>query len=43
MQSALAAAGERGGAFQTRYHRITHQRGHKNAVVAVGHQLLEIA
>ena len=30
-------------ALQARYHRVKRHRGHKKAVVAVGHQLLEIA
>lgn len=30
-------------ALQARYHRVKRHRGHKKAVVAVGHQILEIA
>ena len=43
IQSALSATRKRDCALQTRYHRIKRQRGHKKAVVAVGHQILEIA
>lgn len=43
IQSALAATRTRDCALQTRYHRVKRQRGHKKAVVAVGHQILEIA
>jgi transposase len=43
IQSALAATRKRDCALQTRYHRVKRQRGHKKAVVAVGHQILEIA
>jgi hypothetical protein len=32
-----------GSALQARYHRVARHRGHKKAVVAVGHQILEIA
>ena len=30
-------------ALQARYHRVKRHRGHKKAIVAVGHQILEIA
>lgn len=43
IQSALAATRKRDCALQTRYHRVKRQRGHKKAVIAVGHQILEIA
>jgi transposase len=43
IQSALAATRKRDCALQTRYYRVKRQRGHKKAVVAVGHQILEIA
>jgi transposase len=43
IQGALAATRKRECALQTRYHRVKRQRGHKKAVVAVGHQILEIA
>jgi transposase len=43
IQSALAATRKRDCALQTRYHRVKRQRGHKRAIVAVGHQILEIA
>jgi transposase len=43
IQSALAATRKRDCALQARYHRVKRQRGHKKAVVAVGHQILEIA
>jgi len=43
IQSALTATRKRDCALQTRYHRVKRQRGHKKAVVAVGHQILEIA
>ena len=32
-----------GSALQARYRRVARHRGHKKAVVAVGHQILEIA
>src|SRR5881397_1532995 len=43
IQTALAATRKRDSALQSRYHRVKRQRGHKKAVVAVGHQILEIA
>ena len=43
IQAALAASRAKGTALQARYLRIRRHRGHKKAVVAVGHQILEIA
>lgn len=43
IQAALGAMRTKGSALQARYHRIKRHRGHKKAVVAVGHQILEIA
>jgi len=43
IQSALAATRKKNSALQARYHRVKRHRGHKKAVVAVGHQMLEIA
>jgi transposase len=43
VQSALAATRKKGSALQARYYRVKGQRGHKKAIVAVGHQILEIA
>ena len=43
IQAALGAIHTKGCALQARYHRIKRHRGHKKAVVAVAHQLLEIA
>ena len=43
IESALAATRAKGTALQARYVRVRRHRGHKKAVVAVGHQLLEIA
>lgn len=43
IQAALAATHKKGSALQARYHRVKRHRGHKKAVVAVGHQILEIA
>ena len=43
IQAALAAARTKGTALQARYYRIKRHRGHKKAVIAVGHQILEIA
>jgi transposase len=43
IQSALGASHAKGTALQARYHRVKRHRGHKKAIVAVGHQLLEIA
>jgi transposase len=43
IQSALGASHTTASALQARYHRVKRHRGHKKAVVAVGHQILEIA
>jgi transposase len=43
IQAALGAMRTKGSALQARYHRVKRHRGHKKAVVAVGHQILEIA
>ena len=43
IQAALGAMHQQGSALQARYHRVKRHRGHKKAVVAVGHQILEIA
>lgn len=43
IQAALGAMRKKRSALQARYHRVKRQRGHKKAVVAVGHQILEIA
>lgn len=43
IQSALAATRKKNSALQARYYRVKRQRGHKKAVVAVAHQILEIA
>jgi hypothetical protein len=43
IQSALGASHTKATALQARYHRVKRHRGHKKAVVAVGHQILEIA
>jgi transposase len=43
IQAALGARNKNGSALQARYHRVKRHRGHKKAVVAVGHQILEIA
>jgi transposase len=43
IQAALAATRKKASALQARYHRVKGHRGHKKAVVAVGHQILEIA
>lgn len=43
IQGALPATRKKGSALQARYHRVKRHRGHKKAVVAVGHQMLEIA
>ena len=39
----LGAMRKNGSALQARYHRVARHRGHKKAVVAVWHQILEIA
>ncbi len=43
IQAALAATRKKNSALQARYSRVKRHRGHKKAVVAVGHQMLEIA
>lgn len=43
IQAALGATHKQGSALQARYHRVKRHRGHKKAIVAVGHQILEIA
>jgi transposase len=43
IQAGLGAIHSKGTALQARYHRVKRHRGHKKAVVAVGHQILEIA
>lgn len=43
IQAGLGAIHSQGTALQARYHRVKRHRGHKKAVVAVGHQILEIA
>ena len=43
IQAGLGASHTNGSALQARYRRVKRQRGHKRAVVAVGHQILEIA
>jgi transposase len=42
-ESALAATRANGTALQARYRRVKGHRGHKKAIVAVAHQMLEIA
>lgn len=43
VEAALACTRARGTALQARYYRVKRHRGHKKAIVAVGHQILEIA
>ena len=43
IQAALGATHTKNTALQARYQRVRRHRGHKKAVVAVGHQILEIA
>ena len=43
IESGQAAARAKQTALQARYFRVKRHRGHKKAVVAVGHQVLEIA
>ena len=43
IESALASTRTKGSALQARYLRVRRHRGHKKAIVAVGHQILEIA
>jgi len=42
VEAGLACTRARGTALQARYYRIKRHRGHKKAVIAVGHQILEI-
>ena len=43
IESGLAAARAKDTSLQSRYSRVKRNRGHKKAVLAVGHQILEIA
>jgi transposase len=43
IQAGLGAMRKNGSALQARYHRVARHQGHKKAIVAVGHQILEIA
>src|SRR4029453_490370 len=43
VQAGLGAMRKNRSALQAQYHRIKRHAGHKKAVVAVGHQILEIA
>jgi len=43
VQASLAATRKKGSALQARYQRVKRHAGHKKAIVAVGHQLPEIA
>jgi len=43
IQGGLGATRKNGSALQALYHRVKRHRGHKKAVVATGHQILEIA
>lgn len=43
IQASLGAMRTKGTALQARYYRVKRHRGHKKAVVAVAHQMLEIA
>lgn len=43
IEAGLATTRARHTALQARYYRVKRHRGHKKAVVAVGHQILEIA
>lgn len=43
IESGLAATRAKDTALQSRYYRVKRNRGHKKAVLAVGHQILEIA
>jgi transposase len=43
IEAGLAATRARGTALQARYYRIKRHRGHKKAVVATAHQILEIS
>lgn len=43
IEAGLGAKRKNGSALQARYYRVKRHRGHKKAVVAVAHQILEIA
>lgn len=48
LRGALVEAGQaitraKGTALQARYYRVKRHRGHKKAIIACGHQILEIA
>ena len=43
IEAGLGAKRKNRSALQARYYRVKRHRGHKRAVVAVGHQILEIA
>lgn len=43
IEGGLAATRAKATALQARYYRVKRHRGHKKAVVATGHQILEIA
>lgn len=43
IQAGVAASHKKGSALQALYARVKRRRGHKKAVVATGHQILEIA
>lgn len=43
IEAGWATTRAKGTALHARYHRVKRHRGHKKAVVAVGHQILEIA
>ena len=43
IEGGLAATRAKATALQARYYRVKRNRGHKKAVVATGHQILEIA
>jgi transposase len=43
VEAALGAMRAKGSALQARYFRVRRHRGHKKAVLAVAHQILEIA
>ena len=43
IQAGVAASHKKQSALQARYARVKSRRGHKKAVVATGHQILEIA
>lgn len=43
IQAGLSATRAKGSFLYAKYHRVKRQGGHKKAVVAVGHQILEVA